>query len=71
MRAYEVKCEIDDGEGDTQTAKQFAGTQAQVREIRQTFVNDYGVKKKDVEVEEVDIPTGKQDLLDFINGLLE
>ncbi len=77
MKCYKVSCEANvesnDGVGacmSIQTVSKFAGTQADVRSTRQTFVNDHGVKKKDVKVEQTDIPMDKSGLLDFINSLV-
>lgn len=71
MRAYLIKANVEDAEaGCMVTVSRYAGTMADAREVRQTIVNDYDVKKKDVEVAETDIPTSKTELLAFINNLL-
>lgn len=69
MRAYKVTADVEDGEKMT-TVTKFAGTQADARAARQALVDEHGVKKKDVSLDEVEIPTAKSDLLDFINGLI-
>lgn len=62
MRCYKVF---------TEGMKRFAGTQAEAREWRDEIVEALGCKKKDVEIEELDVPTGKEGLLEFINELAE
>jgi len=75
MRAYKVTTatEEQDGQGVSvlTTHTQFAGSMAEVRAVRDTYVEELGVKKKDVDVEEVDIPTSKTELLPFLNNLMK
>ena len=74
MRAYRVSTEIPPAKGAevqvSTTKVQYAGTNAEARQARETMVNDYNVRKKDVIIEEVDIPTAKSELLGFINDLI-
>ncbi len=71
MRCYKVSAEVP-GEGDDPVTKvQYAGTQADARLVRDEFVDEYGIKKKDVSIEDAEIPTAKSELLEFINGLLK
>jgi hypothetical protein len=60
MRCYLVK-----GPG----AKRYAATNADARTTREELVEQLGVKKKDIEIEQTDIPVAKAELLKFINGL--
>lgn len=60
MRCYLVK-----GSG----AKRYAATQADSRAKREELVSLLGCKKKDVDITEVEVPTSKADLLEFINEL--
>jgi hypothetical protein len=60
MRCYLVKCP---------GAKRYAATNADARTTREELVEQLGVKKKDIEIEQTDIPVAKADLLEFINGL--
>lgn len=60
MRCYLVK-----GPG----AKRYAATNADARTTREELVEQLGCKKKDIEIEQTDVPTAKAELLDFINGL--
>lgn len=66
MRCYKVVC-VDDDTGEVKATK-YAGTAAESKTIRQAFVDEYGVKKKDVDIEEVDIPTAKPALLAWVNA---
>lgn len=65
MRAYKVTVH----DGDELLATRFAGTQADVRAMRDQLMSDFNVKKKDVSTEETEIPMGKAELLKFINEL--
>jgi hemoglobin-like flavoprotein len=60
MRCYLVK-----GPG----AKRYAATNADARAKRDELVEQLGCKKKDVEIEQAEVPTAKAELLDFINEL--
>ena len=60
MRCYQVT-----GPG----AKRYAATNADARTKRDELVEQLGCKKKDVEIEQVEVPTAKAELLEFINGL--
>lgn len=48
----------------------IAGSMAEVRTHRQEIVDNWGIKKADVSVEEIELPKGKAGLLEFVNGLL-
>ena len=60
MRCYQVT-----GPG----AKRYAATNADARTTRDELVEQLGCKKKDVEIEQVEVPTAKPELLEFINEL--
>ena len=60
-----MRCYLVTGPG----AKRYAATNADARSTRDELVEQLGCKKKDVEIEQVDVPTAKAELLDFINGL--
>jgi len=62
MRCYQVK-----GGGRTR----YVATVAASVEARNLIIEETGVKKKDVEVEQADIPMGKAELLVFVNELCE
>jgi hypothetical protein len=49
--------------------KRYAGTNADATTTRNMIVEETGTRKKDVTIEQVDIPTAKSELLGFINGL--
>ena len=47
--------------------RRFVASQADGREMRELFLQEYGVKKKDVIVEPVSVPTKKEDLIAYLN----
>ena len=47
--------------------KRYAASQAEARTLREAFITEFGCKKKDVIVEPCDVPTRKQELLEFLN----
>lgn len=63
MRSYEVKA--------NNGAVRYGGTNADAKDQRDELMEKYGLRKKDVVTTEVDIPTGKADLLAFINDLVK
>lgn len=60
-----MRCYLVTGPG----AKRYASTNADARATRDELVEQLGCKKKDVEIEQTDIPTAKAELLEFVNGL--
>lgn len=60
-----MRCYLVTGPG----AKRYAATNADARAKRDELVEQLGCKKKDVEIEQAEIPTAKADLLEFVNGL--
>lgn len=77
MRAYKVtiKEQPSKGEGDSKPSKfQFAGTQSEATAIKKTYLEEAGLRPQadanQVTVEQVEIPTGKGDLIPFLNDLL-
>lgn len=60
MRCYLVKA---DG------AKRYGSTNADAKVKRDELMEARGVKKKDVTIEQVEVPADKAGLLEFINGL--
>lgn len=47
----------------------YAGTQADARVTRDDIVEQTGCKKKDVSIEEAEIPVAKAELIAFVNEL--
>lgn len=74
MRAYKVSFTslfaADFADEQCSPTVRYVGTQADARATRDTFVNDFSVKKSAVEIEEVEIPMAKGELLAWINALL-
>lgn len=60
-----MRCYLVTGPG----AKRYASTNADARATREVLVEQLSCKKKDVEIEQVDVPVAKAELLGFINGL--
>lgn len=60
-----MRCYLVQGSG----RKRYAGTQADARSTRNTIVEETFCKRTEVTIEEVDVPTAKAELLDFINAL--
>lgn len=70
MRGYQITG-IDHAADGVMTVTRFGGSMADARTWRNTIVNDYdGIKKSEVKIEEIEIPTSKAELLEFINNLL-
>lgn len=65
MRAYKVTAK----DGDTVLGTRYAGTQADARTKRDELMAQFDVKKRQVEMEEVEVPMAKAELLEFINLL--
>ena len=47
----------------------FAGSQGEATKTRAALAEQYGLKKLSIEIEEVDVPTSKAELLPFLNEL--
>lgn len=60
-----MRCYLVTGPG----AKRYAATNADARTTRDDLVEQLGCKKKDIEIEQVEVSTGKAELLEFINEL--
>lgn len=65
MRAYKIFVK----DGPTSLATRYGSTQADARTKRDALVEQFKVKKSEVEIQEVEISTAKDDLLAFINEL--
>lgn len=62
MKAYRMTCV---------SAIRYAGSQAEVREFKRVFKDKFNTKPADINIEEIEIPTNKVDLLDFLNEAAE
>lgn len=60
-----MRCYLVTGPG----AKRYAATSADSRAKRDELVEQLGCKKKDIEIEQTEIPVAKAELLEFVNGL--
>lgn len=65
MRLYRVSLRTEE-----RLIQGFAGSQADASKARQTLVDKFGVRKAAVEIQEVDVPTQKAGLLDYLNKLV-
>ena len=65
MRAYEVTAK----NGSQTHGVRFGSTQADARAKRDELVEQFNVKKSSVTIDEVEIPTSKAELLEFINDM--
>lgn len=74
MRTYRVSANVADlgrGAGVQGRVTRFAGTQAEARAEVKAIVAEHGVKRDAVRVAEIDVPTGKEGLLAFLNELVK
>lgn len=62
MRAYRVT---------VQSQFRFAANQTDARRLRAELAAELGAAKRAGDIEEVEVPTAKSDLLQFINSLLD
>lgn len=46
---------------------QFVGSQAEASKLRKELVSDLGFKRADISTEEVDVPTSKKELIEWLN----
>ena len=46
----------------------FAGSEAEARQLRMAMVEKTGIKKSQITIEGIEIPTNKPDLLAFLNS---
>jgi hypothetical protein len=60
MRAYKVKAP---------NAFRFAGSQSDASKRKVELVDQFGLKRAQATVEEIEVPTGKVELLEFLNEL--
>ena len=61
MRAHSVFC----NKGAVRHV--FAGFEAEARRIRTDWMERFDLKRKDIEVKQVDIPTTKSELIGWLN----
>lgn len=51
-------------------ATRYAGTTMLARAVRDELVTRFGLRKKDVTIEKAEIPHQKDELIEFVNGIL-
>jgi len=71
MRAYTVTHSgIPQKDGDTKPFLKYAGSQSQAADAKRELWDanrDNGIKRSDIEVTEIEIPTHKAGLIDWLN----
>jgi hypothetical protein len=67
MRFYMVSPTVDVDHDETKPEVRWAGTQADARAAKQQMMEDFGLKRSQVDVDEEDVPTDKAGLLAFLN----
>lgn len=67
MKAYKITA-TQDGEV---LARRLAGTQALAKETRDELMDKFDLPKKDVTIEDEEVPMDKPSLLEYLNVLLE
>lgn len=67
MRAYSIRRRASFGDSRI-TQVRYAGSQADAKARRDEIVDLTGCKKSEVVIMEIEIPTRKHELLDFINN---
>ena len=68
MRCYHLSANVEAGD---KLIQRYVGTQAEVRQTKEEWASEYGIKKTAVSVVEVDVPMEKAKLIGFLNDLLE
>lgn len=66
MRCYLVTATINADK----TVRRIAGTNALAKAQRDELVAEHEIKKKDVTIEDHEVPVAKDDLIAYVNGLL-
>lgn len=66
MKLYLVTASINTEEGDVDTIQTWGGSQADAAAARKVALGK-GAKRKDLQTYEVEVPTGKADLIAFLN----
>lgn len=66
MRCYLVTAK----DGDTVIARRYAGTNALAKDTRDELVDKLEIKKKDVTVDQTEVPLAKDQLIEYLNALV-
>jgi hypothetical protein len=65
MRLYKIMAHTDDAKDDV---VQWVGTQADAAKLRKELNSEQGFKRDNINTFEVDVPTDKKGLLEFLNA---
>ncbi len=63
MKLYRLEADTD-----KDPVIQWVGTQAETSKVRKEWMAEHGFKRADIETDEVEVPTNKKDLLEFLNA---
>ena len=63
MKLYRVSF----NDGDNKEVAKWAGSQDEATKQRMTFMSEHGIKRKDIHIEPVDVPTTKAELIEWLN----
>ena len=63
MKLYRVSF----NDGDNKEVAKWAGSQDEATKQRMAFMSEHGVKRKDISVENIDVPTSKAELIEWLN----
>lgn len=66
MRCYLITA----AEGESTIATRYAGTNALAKEARDELVSTFALKKKDVTIEQHEVPVAKDELIAYLNKLV-
>lgn len=74
MRCYKISCEYSVEEDDETTSNAnhvvFAPSQGSAAAVRRDMMKEHGIKMAEVTIAEVDVPTSKAELIDYLNVLM-
>jgi|CXWK01.1.fsa_nt_gi ribosomal protein L20A (L18A) len=63
MKLYRVSF----NDGDNKEVAKWVGSQDEATKQRMAFTSEHGVKRKDISVENIDVPTSKAELIEWLN----
>ena len=54
-------------DGDNNDVAKWVGSQDEATKQRMAFMSEHGVKRKDVSIENIEVPTTKAELIEWLN----
>lgn len=67
-RIYRTRLDTEDAAEVPAVSVIYSGSQGDAAKARRQLMETHGVKMKDVEIEELDVPTDKRGLIDWLNA---